>query len=122
MVKSNAPRHDLAAFEGPPEELFDVLMRDIVAEFRAHVELPTQDFLVREPVDEISNSCRRDEGENDAPMKRACERIQARCVRQVRIGERRGDKVYGDSSARIIISDRSSIHVRVACADAFPPS
>ena len=41
------PGHDLAALESPPEELLNVFVRNIVADFLTHVELPSQHFLVR---------------------------------------------------------------------------
>ena len=38
----------MAALERAPEELLDVLMRDIAADFLLHVELPAEHLLVGE--------------------------------------------------------------------------
>ena len=48
IVEYRIPRNNLTAFQRFPEELFDVIMAEVVAELFAHVELPTQDFLVRQ--------------------------------------------------------------------------
>ena len=48
------PRDDLAALEGLPEELLDILVRDVVAELFLHVHLPAKDLLVGEAVHCVS--------------------------------------------------------------------
>ena len=53
------PRDDLAALEGLPEELLDILVRDVVAELFLHVHLPTKDLLVGEAVQCVSSLARR---------------------------------------------------------------
>ena len=42
----DVPGNNLAALEGLPEELLDVIVAQVVAKLLAHVELPTQNLLV----------------------------------------------------------------------------
>ena len=50
IAASSSPRDDLAALQRAPEELLDVLMRDVVADLLLHVELPAEYFLVCQAV------------------------------------------------------------------------
>lgn len=48
--QSNIPWDNLAALESLPEELLDVVMRNVISEFLAHVHLPSKNFLVGQSI------------------------------------------------------------------------